>query len=126
MNFLSGKAGALNANGISCDLEGLGNLVLPLRPDAWKPNESITVGIRPEHIELEDEASSTPIKGMVNIVENLGGETYLHVEIAPGAPLMMVKLRGSEGPKRGEAVTLHLPADRIHLFGADERAIAAA
>jgi multiple sugar transport system ATP-binding protein len=59
----------------------------------------------------------------VNIVENLGGETYLHVEIAPGAPLLMVKLHGSQGPARGEHVTLYLPMNRIHLFGADERAM---
>ncbi len=123
MNFLPGKTGASDANAISCDIEGLGSLTVPLRADAWKPNEPITVGIRPEHIELEDTGSSTSIKGVVNIVENLGGETYLHVEIAPGAPLIMVKLHGSHRAKRGESVTLHLPADRIHLFGADERAI---
>ena len=123
MNFLPGKTGASDANAISCDIEGLGSLTFPLRAEAWKPNESITVGIRPEHIELEDTGSSTPVKGVVNIVENLGGETYLHVEIAPGAPLIMVKLHGSHSAKRGESVTLYLPADRIHLFGADERAI---
>ena len=123
MNFLAGKTGASDANAISCDIEGLGSLAVPLRAEGWKPNEPITVGIRPEHIELEDTGSSTPLKGVVNIVENLGGETYLHVEIAPGAPLIMVKLHGSHSAKRGESVTLHLPAERIHLFGADERAI---
>jgi multiple sugar transport system ATP-binding protein len=123
MNFLSARAGASDANGISCDVEGLGNLNLPLRPEVWQPSESITVGIRPEHIELEDGGSSTPVPGVVNIVENLGGETYLHVEIAPGAPLIMVKLHGSRSPKRGERVTLFLPAERIYLFGKDERAM---
>jgi ABC-type sugar transport system ATPase subunit len=123
MNFLAGKAGALNPNGTSCAVDGLGTFTLPLRTDAWKPNESITIGIRPEHIELEGGVSSTPVKGVVNIVENLGGETYLHVEIAERAPLMMVKLHGSRGPKRGERVTLYLPADRIYLFNAEGNAI---
>ncbi len=59
----------------------------------------------------------------MNIVENLGGETYLHVEIAPGVPLIMVKLHGSHGPTRGERVTLYLPADRIYLFGNEGNAI---
>jgi multiple sugar transport system ATP-binding protein len=125
MNFLSAKAGASSANGVSCDVDGLGNLRLPLRVEDWQPGESVTVGIRPEHIELEDTGSSTPVKGVVNIVENLGGETYLHVEVAPGAPLIMVKLHGSHGPRRGERVTLFLPAERIYLFGKDERAIKA-
>ena len=122
MNFLEGKASASDANGISLDAEGLGRIVLPLRVDGWKPNERITFGIRPEHIELEETGASTPVKGVVNIVENLGGETYLHVEIAQGLPLLMVKLHGSHAPKRGEVVTLHVPMSRVHLFGADERA----
>jgi multiple sugar transport system ATP-binding protein len=122
MNFLEGKASASDANGLSLDAEGLGRIVLPLRVDGWKPNERITFGIRPEHIELEDTGASTPVKGVVNIVENLGGETYLHVEIAQGLPLLMVKLHGSHAPKRGEVVTLRVPTNRVHLFGADEGA----
>jgi multiple sugar transport system ATP-binding protein len=125
MNFLAGKAGASNPKGISCAVDGIGTLTLPLQADGWKLNESITVGVRPEHIELEDGVSCTPVKGIVNIVENLGGETYLHVEIAPGAPLIMVKLHGSHGPNRGERVTLYLPADRIYLFGDEGNAIPA-
>ena len=107
-------------------VEGVGTLTIPLRVEAWKPDEAITVGIRPEHIEIEETEVSTPVKGVVNIVENLGGETYLHVEIAPGSPLIMVKLHGSYSPKRGENLTLYLPASRIHVFGADDRALRAA
>jgi multiple sugar transport system ATP-binding protein len=123
MNFFAGKAGASNANGLSCTVDGLGTLLLPLRADDWKPSESITFGVRPEHIELEDGVSSTPVKGVVNIVENLGGETYMHVEIASGAPLIMVKMHGSQGPSRGQRITLYLPADRIYLFGKEGNAI---
>jgi multiple sugar transport system ATP-binding protein len=82
MNFLTGKAGAAGPKGIVCSLDGLGMLTLPLEADGWKLNDPITFGVRPEHIELEDGASSTPFQGVVNIVENLGGETCLHVEIA--------------------------------------------
>jgi multiple sugar transport system ATP-binding protein len=123
MNFLTAKAGAASAKGIACTVDGLGTLTLPLEADGWKPNEPITFGVRPEHIELEDGASSTPVQGVVNIVENLGGETYLHVEIAAGAPLVMVKMHGSQGPKRGDRVTLYLPADKIYLFSNDGNAI---
>ena len=54
MNFLAAKAGAPNSNGISCAVDGLGTLTLPLRADGWKPNEFIMFGVRPEHIELEE------------------------------------------------------------------------
>jgi ABC-type sugar transport system ATPase subunit len=63
------------------------------------------------------------VKAVVNIVENLGGETYLHVEVAPGLPLVMVKLHGSRGPTRGDRVMLHFPADKIYLFDAATSAI---
>ena len=126
MNFLAAKAGAADANGVSCVVDGVGTLTIPLRVEAWKPGEAITVGIRPEHIEIEEMGASTPVKGVVNIVENLGGETYLHVEVAPGSPLIMVKLHGSHSPKRGENVTLYFPASRIHVFGPDDRALRAA
>ena len=124
MNFLPGKALAPTAaNGVSSAVEGIGTITLPVRVEGWKAGESVTVGIRPEHIELEDTGASTPVKGVVNIVENLGGETYLHVEVAADSPLIMVKLHGSHSPKRGENVTLHLPTNRIYLFGTDEGAI---
>ncbi len=126
MNFLPAQAGQADANGVSCVVEGVGTLTIPLRVEAWKPAETVTVGIRPEHIEIEETEASTPVKGVVNIVENLGGETYLHVEIAPGSPLIMVKLHGSYSPKRGESVTLYLPASRIHVFDANDRALRAA
>jgi ABC-type sugar transport system ATPase subunit len=63
------------------------------------------------------------VKAVVNIVENLGGETYLHVELASEQPLLMVKLHGSRGPSRGDRVTLHFPVDRIYLFDATGAAI---
>jgi multiple sugar transport system ATP-binding protein len=125
MNFLAGKVGISEANRISCAVEGLGTLTIPLRFEALKGNDPLTIGIRPEHVELEGDRSDPTIKGVVNIVENLGGETYLHVEVAPEVPLIMVKLHGSRSPSRGERVTLVLPADKIYAFDAEGRAMPA-
>jgi multiple sugar transport system ATP-binding protein len=123
MNFLIAKTGETTANGISCLADGIAVFNLTLEPNSCRAGESVTVGIRPEHVELQEVAQSTAIKGVVNIVENLGGETYLHVEIAPNAPLLMVKLHGSRSPNRGERVTMFLPTDRIYLFNSEGEAI---
>jgi multiple sugar transport system ATP-binding protein len=125
MNFLAGKVAVSDANRISCAMEDLGTLTIPLRFEALKANEPVTIGIRPEHVELEGDGSGPAIKGVVNIVENLGGETYLHVEVAPEVPLIMVKLHGSRSPSRGQRVTLVLPADKIYAFDAEGQAMPA-
>jgi multiple sugar transport system ATP-binding protein len=123
MNFIDGQAGAARSNGISVTAGGLGKLDLPVVVAPVQPDRPVTVGIRPEHVELKSTPPETVVPGVVNIVENLGGETYLHVEVASDFPLIMVKLHGSRGPIRGERVTLHFPADRVYLFDADGFAI---
>jgi ABC-type sugar transport system ATPase subunit len=123
MNFLTAKTGDATGSGISCDFDGLGVFRLPLEPNSWKSTESVTIGIRPEHVELQDGPGCTPVRGVVNIVENLGGETYLHVEVASNAPLLMVKVHGSRSPSRGERITMFLPADKIYLFDSVDNAI---
>jgi multiple sugar transport system ATP-binding protein len=123
MNFIDGRVSATSSNGISVTVDGFGKLDLPVVATPVQPDRPLTVGIRPEHVELESGPTESVVPGVVNIVENLGGETYLHVEIASEFPLIMVKLHGSRGPTRGERVTLHFPADRIYLFDANGSAI---
>ena len=123
MNFLEGR-GSGSAGGETLFVSGgLGTLKLPLVAEAVKTDQALTVGIRPEHVELEPGPPGCTVKAVVNIVENLRGETYLHVEVAPEIPLIMVKLHGSRGPGRGERVVLQLPADKIYLFNAEGSAI---
>ena len=123
MNFLEGRAKSAKGTAISFAADGLGTLPLPVLAESVKIDQPITVGIRPEHVELEGGPADRGVKAVVNIVENLGGETYLHVEVAPELPLVMVKLHGSRSPSRGQRVTLHFPADKIYLFDAEGAAI---
>jgi len=123
MNFLEGRASSAKGTGISFAADGLGTLELPLLAESLEADQAVTVGIRPEHVQLEGGPANRGVKAVVNIVENLGGETYLHVELAPELPLMMVKLHGSRGPNRGNRVMLHFPADKIYLFDATGAAI---
>ncbi len=123
MNFLEGRLSGVSESGMSFASDGLGTLRLPLRAESIQADQPITVGIRPEHVELEPGPADIEVKAVVNIVENLGGETYLHVEVAPETPLIMVKLHGSRGPARGHRVTLHFPTDKICLFDATGAAV---
>src|SRR5208283_50197 len=74
MNFLDGAVASPSLNGTSVNVEGLGKLELPVVAESVQPDQTVTIGIRPEHVELENRPANTVVPGVVNIVENLGGE----------------------------------------------------
>jgi multiple sugar transport system ATP-binding protein len=82
---------------------------------------SITLGARPEHIDVVDETQADLII-TVNLVEQLGGETYLYGS-APGLPELTVRQDGQAKYDRNQRVGLRLEREALHLFDADGQAI---
>ncbi len=78
----------------------------------------VTLGIRPEHLSLADGAG-LPLT--VELVERLGGESYLY-GASPGLPQITLRLGGESEQGRGDSVALALPQPRLHLF--DETGLA--
>jgi multiple sugar transport system ATP-binding protein len=107
MNML---AGTVSGGGVL--LEG-GTLVpLPGRTVPLAEGAPVTLGIRPEHVEVRP----GPLKLAVATTEVLGSETIVHATTAgAGAPLT-VALRGISGVKAGDSLEVDLPAAFIHLF----------
>jgi len=82
-----------------------------------KPGQAVKLGVRPEHISLSE--SGTPDATLsVSLIEQLGGESYLHGTLASGEELS-VRLAGQTQVSRGDKVGLSLgtPATR-HVFDA--------
>jgi multiple sugar transport system ATP-binding protein len=100
-----------------------------LLPDAllacWRAwlGDSLTAGIRPEHLHLAD-ADAAGLNATVVDAEYLGHETLLHTRIdgmtAP-APTLIARLTGIRPFAKGQSVRLALAADHLHLFGPDGR-----
>jgi multiple sugar transport system ATP-binding protein len=82
---------------------------------------SITLGARPEHIDVVDETQADLII-TVNLVEQLGGETYLYGS-APGLPELTVRQDGQARYDRNQRVGLRLEREALHLFDTDGQAI---
>jgi multiple sugar transport system ATP-binding protein len=82
---------------------------------------SITLGARPEHIDVVDETQADLVI-TVNLVEQLGGETYLYGS-APGLPELTVRQDGQARYDRNQKVGLRLEREALHLFDADGQAI---
>ena len=75
-----------------------------------------TLGIRPEHLPIDPRAAEAPqLTATVQVVEQLGGETYLHTETA-GGDRLVVRTEGDRGSSPGEELVLGLPRERVHLF----------
>ncbi|MBN9498797.1 MAG: sn-glycerol-3-phosphate ABC transporter ATP-binding protein UgpC [Alphaproteobacteria bacterium] len=82
-----------------------------------KAGQAVKLGVRPEHISLSDGASPDATLS-VTLIEQLGGESYLHGTLASGEALS-VRLGGQTQVSRGDKVGLVLgtPAAR-HVFDA--------
>jgi multiple sugar transport system ATP-binding protein len=80
---------------------------------------TVTLGIRPEHLDLA-EGSGLPLT--VELVERLGGESYLY-GAAPGLPQITLRLDGQSEQGRGDMVALAFPQQHLHLFDENGRAI---
>jgi multiple sugar transport system ATP-binding protein len=75
--------------------------------------DEVTAGVRPEHFEVSD---SGGIDVVIDLVEDLGSETYLYTHAAPGVQLVARSL--SRGTARlAETVELRKkPEGVVHLF----------
>ncbi len=100
-------------------------LSLPLA-ERFPPAEAgraVTLGIRPEHLQLAISESSAAIPLVIDLVEALGADTVVHGIIPESkaadtdAPAqLLARLPGDVRVKVGETVRLSAPAHALHLF----------
>ena len=82
---------------------------------------SITLGVRPEHIDVVNDGQADLFLNL-DLIERLGGETYLYGS-APDLPQMTVRQDGQTGHARNQRLGLRLRREALHLFDADGNAI---
>ena len=80
---------------------------------------SITLGIRPEHLSLSNPSLSNQGSGhlpvTVDLVESLGNDTYLFVNLA-AAHNLQVRLTSDHRAMVGDQLWLAIDPDKLHLF----------
>jgi multiple sugar transport system ATP-binding protein len=122
MNFLELTVQAQRGDGLACNAEGLGKLLLPLQTEQKLEGKKVSLGVRPEHVRTETSPTSVRLPAVVNIVENLGSENFLHAEIAENQ-LLVAKMAGGVGPERNHRLVLFLPAEHLYLFDEQENVV---
>jgi multiple sugar transport system ATP-binding protein len=121
MNFLMARAARRNGPSIVVQGESGLDLAVPIADGAIKPDDAVTLGIRPEHLRIADPVNAM-LTGEVQIAEQLGGETYLYVSLPSGEPLV-IEIQGQSPRKPGEQIGIDFDRADAHIFDAGGRAV---
>ncbi|MBB3384426.1 multiple sugar transport system ATP-binding protein [Rhizobium sp. BK609] len=116
MNFLDAKIVASDDGSAVIDLAGQ-TVRLPRRLGGLQPGQPVTLGARPEHLNVGDRGVGLG-SARVDLVEHLGGQTILYVTLHGGQALT-VALEDQQSIRAGETVSIHIDPERCHLFGPD-------
>ena len=117
MGFLKGQIARVDAQSCEVALDAGTRITLPLSAANLNIGSSVTLGIRPEHLELAQPGDCT-LQVTADVSERLGSDTYCHVVTQAGEALTM-RVRGDLASRYGETLNLKLDASHCHLFDAD-------
>jgi multiple sugar transport system ATP-binding protein len=77
------------------------------------------MGIRPEHIELDSEG---PVRGKIAVVERLGADSFLHVDLEAGTTIL-VRQNGNSSLEEETNVRMRFLPEHLHLFNVEGKAV---
>jgi lactose/L-arabinose transport system ATP-binding protein len=113
MNFFTGTVGPDGA----ISLVGGGTFKANLANSGLTAGETVQVGVRPEHFDWS-EAPDVKIKILVEVIENLGGTSYLYGRLTTGESLVVEKREG-QPIKPGETTEVGFRLADVRLFTKD-------
>ena len=116
MNFLPATVAARRDDAVAVTVAGA-TLTLP-GSYAGAVGATATLGIRPEHIRVGEEAGAGTLAFHVGLIEELGESRLLHGSVGDGVP---VTVRDHHAGKiaRGERIEIGIPTDFAVLFDGD-------
>ncbi|HSW36073.1 MAG TPA: sn-glycerol-3-phosphate ABC transporter ATP-binding protein UgpC [Candidatus Limnocylindrales bacterium] len=117
MNFLGARIIELNG-ALSVQYQS-GSTTLPVKKAAFlknleHPGREVNLGIRPEHILVEKSAAPGENSAVVDVVEPLGSETYLFLNLE--GTTVIARVDPSLDMRVNDLVTVKFDPDKIHLF----------
>ena len=85
---------------------------------AGQTGKAVLAGIRPEHLSI-CHAGEGLLNGNVQMVEQLGGEAFVYLNVDQSEQQVVVKMAGQFCPKSGDTVGLMANDDLIYYFDAE-------
>lgn len=112
MGFLQGVVSGVRAEGVEVKLTSGAALTIPCHGSALTINQSVTIGIRPEHLVLGMQGQ-VPVT--TDVTERLGSDTFCHVKVASGESLT-VRVQGDSEVPYGVQRWISLDFSHCHVF----------
>lgn len=120
MNFINATVDRINAQGVHVKLMNNSRLTLQVEDADLSKGESVSIGIRPEHIESELSPSSAQggvtLSGEIKELEQLGHETQIYIQASDIKSDLIIRYFDVADIAIGQALTFLLPETRCHLF----------
>jgi multiple sugar transport system ATP-binding protein len=112
MNFISCEVVQVGADGVEVRLPNGSTISVPVSAEGVRAGETVTLGIRPDHIEANPQGTLT---GRIELVEELGENHLLYVDVGHGNRLT-VRMAGDAHIEKASEVTLAISRESCHLF----------
>jgi sn-glycerol 3-phosphate transport system ATP-binding protein/multiple sugar transport system ATP-binding protein len=118
MNMLDGK---LETRGDAMIATG-SDVTVPVDPARFgttlAPGRAVTIGLRPHDLVVHQEGMTRVCEIVVDVVEALGFETYVHGWARQAGPTIVVRL-DAKTVRAGERIPLAIDPCKVHLFDAE-------
>ncbi|WP_428267570.1 ABC transporter ATP-binding protein [Haliangium sp.] len=126
MNFINATLVSSESDRATVSLPGDHDVRASVDATSAKKGDSVTLGIRPEHLVLgaEDGDSETmaTLPAEIALVEHLGEGTLVYVKLPSMDDMLVCRTEGTTRVTEGQKVALGLPMDECHLFEGHEPA----
>lgn len=118
MNFLPVKVTATAIDQVQVELPNRQQIWLPVDSANVQAGANMSLGIRPEHL-LPSDIADVTLEGEVQVVEQLGHETQIHIQIPAIRQNLVYRQNDVVLVEEGATFAIGLPPERCHLFRED-------
>jgi multiple sugar transport system ATP-binding protein len=119
MNFVNVKASTIEPAGVGVTFPSGARIIVATSADGVNIGDPLVLGVRPEHVAV---ASGGALGGELTVVERLGSETFLYVQVSADQ-LFIVKALGDAPAALHSRIELGIEGRNCHLFRSDGTAL---
>ncbi|MET3598931.1 ABC transporter ATP-binding protein [Martelella mangrovi] len=129
--FVAGFIGSPSMNFMDVDIVERAGDTITVKSDALDPvaipktrfdfstTSKARLGLRPQYLDVVEDGTAGGLHGTVSLVERLGTETVINVELSRGGRIVAA-LAEDRPLETGSEITLVFAPEKVHLFPLDE------